>query len=247
MKIVGIIPARYKSSRYEGKPLADINGKPMIWWVYNQVKKVNELEEVYVATDDARIEKVCIELSMNVIMTSEDNKTPNDRIYEASTKINADLYVAVLGDEPLIEPEIISSVIPKVNTNDISDLYVANLMTEIRDPTEVIDFTNLKIVTNQYGRGLYISRSPIPYPKGTLEFKYKKFVGVSIFTKNALKFYHETERGVLEAAEDNDFIRFIENGIDVWFIEVKTNSLSVDTPKDLERVKKKVGIINENH
>lgn len=235
MKIIGVIPARYKSSRFEGKPLADICGKPMIWWVYNQVIKVNTLSEVVVATDDKRIAAVCSELNINFIMTSEKNQTPNDRIYEVSTKIDADYYLSVLGDEPLIEPLIIESILTDIDCNN--KFYVANLMTKINDPAEVVDFTNLKIVTDKSGNGLYISRSPIPYPKGTLDFVYKKFVGVSIFSKNALEFYKKTPRGNLEVAEDNDFLRFIENGIPVKFKEITTNSLSVDTPKDLERVK----------
>lgn len=244
MNIIGIIPARYKSTRFEGKPLANIYGKPMIWWVYSQAKKVTELNDIYVATDDERIEKVCRELSMKVIMTSQENNTPNDRIYEVSQKIDADLYLAILGDEPLIEPEAIASIIP---TNiDKDKVYVANLMTEIKDPIEVIDTTNLKIVTNKEGKGLYISRSPIPYPKGSLDFKYKKFVGVSLFTKSALDLYNILPRGILEKAEDNDFLRFIENGIDVWFIDVITKSLSVDTKKDLEKVKEIIKNIIKN-
>lgn len=244
MNIIGIIPVRYKSTRFEGKPLANIYGKPMIWWVYSQAKKVTELNDIYVATDDERIEKVCRELSMKVIMTSQENNTPNDRIYEVSQKIDADLYLAILGDEPLIEPEAIASIIP---TNiDKDKVYVANLMTEIKDPIEVIDTTNLKIVTNKEGKGLYISRSPIPYPKGSLDFKYKKFVGVSLFTKSALDLYNILPRGILEKAEDNDFLRFIENGIDVWFIDVITKSLSVDTKKDLEKVKEIIKNIIKN-
>ena len=93
MKCIGIIPARYKSSRFEGKPLADICGKPMIWWTYQQVKKVRDLSEVYVATDSEKIEEVCKEHNMNVIMTSTENLTPTDRIYEVSNKLEADYYI----------------------------------------------------------------------------------------------------------------------------------------------------------
>ncbi len=238
MEIVAIIPARYKSSRFEGKPLADISGKPMVWWVYQKATKVKQFSDVYIATDDERIEEICKKYNMKVIMTSENNETPNDRIYEVSESIKADYYVAVLGDEPLIECETMASIVPDSVQND--KIYVANLMTTIIDPTEVVDFTNLKIVTSNSGKALYISRSPIPYPKGTLDFKYKKFVGVSIFNKAALDFYHNTKRGTMERAEDNDFIRFLENDEDVQFIEVKTESLSVDTKKDLERVRTKI-------
>ena len=192
MKVVGIIPARYKSTRYEGKPLALICGKPMIWWTYQQAKKVSGLDEIYVATDSEKIKKVCETYGIKVLMTSEKNLTPTDRIYEVSTKINADYYISINGDEPLIEPSNIAAVIPSLITEEI---YVANIITEIKDPVEVIDFTNLKVVTNDKGDGIYISRSPIPYPKGTMDYKYKKHVGVYAFNKKALDFYHNTGRG----------------------------------------------------
>ena len=233
MKIIGIIPARYNSSRFEGKPLADICGKPMIWYVYNQVKKVKEINEVYVATDDERIENVCKDFGINVIMTKNTHKTPTDRIHEVSDKIVADIYLSINGDEPLIDPETIKAVIPKNNVNDI---FVANIITTIEDPVEVVDFTNLKVVTNEKGEGIYISRSPIPYPKGSMDCKYKKHVGVYAFNKKALNFYVNTKRGNLEKVEDIDLLRYIENRIKVNFIDVDCHTLSVDTPKDLDRV-----------
>ena len=233
MKVVGIIPARYKSTRYEGKPLALICGKPMIWWTYQQAKKVSGLDEIYVATDSEKIKKVCETYGIKVLMISEKNLTPTDRIYEVSTKINADYYISINGDEPLIEPSNIAAVIPSLITEEI---YVANIITEIKDPVEVIDFTNLKVVTNDKGDGIYISRSPIPYPKGTMDYKYKKHVGVYAFNKKALDFYHNTGRGSLEKIEDIDLLRYIENFIKINFIEVECHTLSVDTPKDLQKV-----------
>ena len=103
MRVVGVIPSRYSSSRFPGKPLADICGKPMIWWVYNQLKMVPELDDVVVATDDIRIKNVCDEFGMKTIMTSNNHKTHLDRLYEVSTKVEADFYINVNGDEPLIE------------------------------------------------------------------------------------------------------------------------------------------------
>jgi 3-deoxy-manno-octulosonate cytidylyltransferase (CMP-KDO synthetase) len=111
MKIIGVIPARYKSSRFPGKPLADICGKPMIWWVYQQCLKVEDFESVYVATDDERIFSVCSELGMKVLMTSDKHKTGTDRIGEVARKINADLIVNIQGDEPMLEPETIRAAI----------------------------------------------------------------------------------------------------------------------------------------
>lgn len=236
MKIIGIIPARYMSSRFQGKPLADINGKPMIWWVYKQVEKVKQLSEIYVATDDERIKATCDEFGMNVIMTSSNHKTPTDRIHEVSDKIEADLYLSINGDEPLIDPKVIEKVIPtKAVSKD--ELFVQNIITVIKDPVEVVDSTNLKVVANEKGEGIYISRNPVPYPKGSMDCKYKKHVGVYAFNKLALDFYVNTKRGNIEKIEDIDLLRYIENGQKVQFVEANCNTLSVDNPKDLDRVK----------
>lgn len=235
MKIVGVIPARFNSSRFKGKPLADICGKPMIWWVHQQLKLVNELFEVYVATDDERIKNVCEEYGIKTIMTSESHKTHLDRLHEVSTKIDADFYVNVNGDEPLIESQAISKILPK--DVDPNSIYISNLMTELKNPLEAVDFSKIKIATDVFGYGLYMARSPIPYPKGTYEFNYKKFVGVQCFTKSALEFCNKSKRGPIEEAEDIDEFRFLENGQKIKFIEADVITLSVDTPKDLEKVK----------
>jgi 3-deoxy-manno-octulosonate cytidylyltransferase (CMP-KDO synthetase) len=163
MKIIGIIPARYKSSRFPGKPLADICGKPMIWWGYNQAKKVKDLNEVYVATDDERIEKVCKEYNMKVIMTSSKHQTGTDRVGEVARNLNADLYINIQGDEPLIEPEnIINAIKPFYEE---SDLKVSNLMTKIKNPVDVINNTVPKVITNKKNEGIFLTRSPCPHLK----------------------------------------------------------------------------------
>ena len=235
MKVLGIIPARFASTRFSGKPLAELCGKPMIWWVYNQVKKVKEIDEVYVATDDSRIAEVCGTNSMKYIMTRNDHCTSTERVYEVAQKIEADLYLVINGDEPLIDPEIIKAIIP---TTEISkDFYVSNLMTEIKNPVEVVDFTNIKVVTDDNSNALYFSRSPIPYPKSSASYKYYKHVGVLIYDINALKFFATTSKGYNEKIEDVNELRFVEHGKKIKMVEVEAHSLSVDTPKDLEYVR----------
>lgn len=236
MKFVAIIPARYGSTRFEGKPLADICGRPMLWWVYHQVKKVTEISEVYVATDDLRISKVCEQYEMNYIMTSERHPNHISRVHEVSENIAADLYICVNGDEPLIESEVIRSILPDDN-EAIEKKQVFGLMRDLTDPAETIDFANIKIVTNKLGEALYMSRNPIPYPKGSLFFKYKKYVGVEGFTKEALDFFVEAPQSELEKIEDIDHLRFLDNGIKILFKKVESHSLSVDTSKDLEKVR----------
>lgn len=236
MKIIGVIPARYKSSRFPGKPLADICGKPMIWWVYNQAKKVKDFDEVYVATDDALIEKTCKENNINVIMTSEDHKTGTDRIGEVARKIPADLYVNIQGDEPLIEPETIVQAIKPFYDNP--DLQITNLMTKINDPVDVINFTVPKVITNAENIGVYLTRSTAPYPKGRLDYSYYKQVCVYGFKPEALDFYCKSPRGKIESIEDIEILRFIENGYRVQYIEVNSNTIAVDTQNDLAKVNK---------
>lgn len=238
MKIVAVIPARYQSSRFPGKPLADICGKPMVWWVYNQVKKVEEIDEVYVATDDERIAQVCEQYSIKYVMTATTHRSSTERLYEVSTKIESDLYICINGDEPLIDPNVIKKIIPNGDYN--KDFYVSNLMTEIKSPNECVDFTNIKVVTDCDNNALFMSRSPIPYPKASLDYKYFKHVGVLIYTKSALKFFAETPKGKNEKVEDVNELRFIENGKKLKMVEVCANSLSVDTPKDLDAVIRKI-------
>lgn len=231
MKIIGIIPARYNSSRFQGKPLADLCGRPMIWWVYNQVEKVKEIDEIYVATDDQRIFDECYKLGIKSVMTNENHGTSTERVYEVAQKIPADLYIVINGDEPLIDPKIIRAIIPKNKPGE--DFFVSNLMTEIKNPVEVVDFTNIKVVTDVDSNALFFSRSPIPYPKSSVNYKYYKHVGVLIYDINALKFFAETEKGYNEKIEDINEIRFLEHGKKLKMVKVEACSLSVDTPKDL--------------
>lgn len=234
MNIVAVIPARYNSSRFLGKPLADINGKPMVWWVYNQVKKVEEFSSIYVATDDHRIQAVCESYAIPYILTKSTHETSTERLFEVAQKVSADLYVCINGDEPLIEPEVIRAILPKKSCNQ--EYYVANLMTKIKDPVEVVDNTNIKVVTDFDGYAMYMSRSPIPHPKSSLNYTYYKHLGVLIYNFNALKFFNTTMKNTFERIEDINELRFIEHGIKLKMIEVDASSLSVDTPKDLEKI-----------
>lgn len=245
MKIVGVIPARYKSSRFEGKPLADICGKPMVWWVYTAAKKTDRLSDVYVATEDERVEEVCRELNIPVIMTSDQHQTPNDRIYEVAQKISADIYVVILGDEPLIKPEAIEATLQ--SDEELPSLYVSNLVAPIHNPVEVVDYTNNKVVINRDNEIIYASRTPIPYPKGSLEITYRKILGISAMSKEALEFYHATPRSKTEMAEEIDLLRWVENRKKVVAIDYETSMLSVDTPKDLEEVRKRMREELSNH
>ena len=231
MKILGVIPARYASSRMPGKPIADLLGKPMIWWVYREAKKCPDLSGVVIATDDDRIAAVCERYGMDYVMTSPDHDTPTGRIWEVSTRLDADLYLQIMGDEPLINAEAFALILPRALPQD--PYYVAVLTNRMEHPADVIDFSNQKVVTNAAREILMISRSPIPYPKGTLDFEYEKVTGIQLYSKKALAFYHDTPKSLLEKAEENDMMRFVENGHKVHAILSPYKTFSVDTPKDL--------------
>lgn len=232
-KAIAVIPSRYQSSRFPGKPLVDICEKPMLWWVYNKAKKVASLDDVIVATDDERIADVCKRHDMKYLMTSKSHDTPTSRLYEVSLKIDSDLYVFIGGDEPLISPDAIDEV---VSTAKESNDEVTHAMTTIKTAPEVIDFTNIKVVVSTEGYLLYTTRSPLPFPKGGLDFEYKKFVGIGAFTRKALQFYDSTPKSKLEKIEECDLLRFIDKFVPVKMVEVSCRNISVDTPKDLEAV-----------
>ncbi|SCY96703.1 3-deoxy-manno-octulosonate cytidylyltransferase (CMP-KDO synthetase) [Paenibacillus polysaccharolyticus] len=234
MKIAAVIPARFNSTRFPGKPLALISGRPMIWWVHTQVKKVGRFDDVFVATDDDRIKNYCEENNIKVVMTSDQHPNHIFRIHEISELLNFDYYVCINGDEPMIEPQIIESILEPIKNGE--KIFALNLMTAIKEPTQAIDFAKIKIVTDENGYGIYMSRSPVPYPRGSSLYKFKKYVGVECFTKEALDFYVGSPMSTLEKIEDIDHLRFIENGKKIKFIEVESETLSVDTPKDLDKV-----------
>ncbi len=208
----------------------------MIWWVYDRVKNLKELDELYVATDDERIENVCREYNMNVIMTRNDHPNHISRIQEVSNTIFADYYICICGDEPLINIDSVRKIIPTEKNND-EEVFIG-ARRKLTDPAETIDSGNIKVVIGENDLGMYCSRTPIPYPKGTLLFDYYKTVGIECFNKKALDFFVNTKMGKIEKVEDIDYIRFLENGIKIRFKEITSYSLSVDTEKDLEKVRK---------
>ena len=163
--------------------------------------------------------------------------TPNHihRIWEVTELIEADYYVSINGDEPLISPENIWHALPNSIINDKP--YFQSVYRELVDPVEVIDIANVKIVLDSNGMCMYQSRNPIPSPKGSLLFKYKKAIGIECFNKKALDFFVGTPMGTLETIEDIDHLRFLENGVPIYYKKIESESLSVDTQNDLDKVR----------
>lgn len=235
MKVVGVIPARYGSTRLPGKPLKDICGYPMIWWVYERVRTADKLDEVYVATDDERIKVVCDSYGIPVVMTGDQHRTAAHRLQEVSEHVQADLYLQLNGDEPLIDQAAVSAAVPDHVPQDRE--FGTNIITAITDPVQAMDPTNIKVVFDRDMNALYMSRTPVPYPYKAIGFQYYKHVGIIGFNKKMLDFYKNTRPGRLERIEGIDTLRFIDYGKQLKLIEVKgCRSLSVDTEKDLEMV-----------
>ena len=241
MKILGIIPARYNSSRLPGKPIADICGKPMIWWVYHRAKAVKALDEVIVATDDQRIAEVCKSYNIPCEMTSKKHRNGTERLSEVAQKVYGDVYVTIQGDEPLLEPETIERVLNVLLADE--KVYCATLKTPYKNPVDVVNGTTPKVVTDLNNDILLFTRSAVPYPKSALDYVIYKPIGVYAFRREILIAYGNLEMGPLEKAEEIELLRLLEHGYKIRIGEVKSETIAVDTYKDLERVRK---FIREN-
>ena len=238
MKVVGIIPCRYASTRFPGKPLALINDMPMMWHVYQRALESSVLDEVYIATDDERISKVANEYELNIIMTSTKHKTGTDRVAEAANKILADYYVNIQGDEPLIDPEAIKLVAQVMIDCDNPLVQAANAYTSMQDISDVVDTNTVKVVMDVNQRALAYSRQPIPYPKSNTA-KFSKQLGLYAFKQSGLQVFSENLPANLEKVEGVEMYRLLEHGYSIQMVKTNDGSISVDTPSDLKRVQKK--------
>ena len=235
MRIVGIIPARYRSNRLFGKPLLDINDKTLLLRVYENFVSVSKIDEIYVATEDIKVYEYCQNHNINVIMTSDNHKNRIERVHEISQKIFADFYVILSVDEPLITSTSINRLLPKKITHKV---YVANAFCKILETKDIDDMSNIKIINTLNNESIYFSRSVIPYSKNEITYDYKKFVGLQCLNKSAIDFYISSKQGPLELLEDIDELRYLENGIKITLVEIFENTRSVDNIDDLEYIRK---------
>ena len=229
-----VIPARFASSRFPGKPLVDILGKPMIRHVWERCVATTSAAHVYVATDDSRIRNVCEQFGARVLMTSPDCLTGTDRVAEAALGLDYDFLVNVQGDEPILDPADIVAVVDAYRRYGGA---VVNAMTAIRDERDYWSRHVPKVVATHDARLLYMSRAGIPANKGGVFEKAWKQVCIYCFSPAQLAAYTAVSaKGAIERIEDIEILRFLDLGIEVRMVELDSASIAVDTPEDLERV-----------
>lgn len=242
MKFIGIIPARYTSTRFPGKPLIDIQGKSMIQRVYEQAEKSKKLSAVFVATDDKSIENHVKKFGGNVIMTSNNHKSGTDRCAEASKKTKAafDVVINIQGDEPFIKPRQIDLLCSCFKSKKAG---IATLVKKINTPEELTNQNIPKIIINKNKEAIYFSRTPVPFYRDADSLKdwlkkhtYYKHIGIYGYRKEILSEISRLKPSSMEIAESLEQLRWIENGYKIFTAVTELESTAIDTPEDLKKL-----------
>ena len=237
MKVIAAIPARYAASRFPGKLLADLNGKPVIQHTYENVLNSGLFDRVIVVTENSKIESVVLGFGGDVVRSQKDHQCGSDRIAEAVFDLDIDIVINVQGDEPFIPSEGLASLIEVFKSDTKKDIDLTSLMIPISD-----DLNNpniVKVITDLSNRALYFSRSAIPHQRSKeTHVSVYKHVGVYAFRKSALIDFYEHAATPLELAEQIEAIRYLEMGKTIQMIETQFESVGIDVLEDLERAKK---------
>jgi 3-deoxy-manno-octulosonate cytidylyltransferase (CMP-KDO synthetase) len=239
LNAVAVIPARYESSRFPGKPLAQIAGRSMIERVYEQTKKAKQIARVVVATDDERIVQAVKSFGGEAMMTRKDHHCGTERVAEVAAHISAAIYVNVQGDEPLIDPEAIDMLVSAMEED--AEIHVATPCSLIRQPAEIMDPNVVKATTDFDGNALYFSRAPIPWVRDTgasVAARHWKHIGLYAFRHEALLDFPTLPPGELERVEQLEQLRWLENGYKIRVVESEYDAISVDVPTDVAKVEK---------
>jgi len=234
-KCYAIIPARYQSSRFPGKALADIAGHPMIWHVFNRARRCPELSSVVLATDDDRIRSVAEKWGIPVIMTRADHPSGTDRVLEAATKMNlpADgVVINIQGDEPALEPAMLTELVRPFGRPEVQATTLAGPINarEAANPDQV------KVALAKNGTALYFSRSPIPFHRDAPKDNYYGHIGIYAFRMQVLETFVALDQSRLEVTEKLEQLRLLENNIPIHVVLTEHRSMAVDRPEDIERV-----------
>lgn len=233
-----MIPARYAASRFPGKLMQDLGGKPVIVRTYQAALATGLFDEVYVVTDSELIRDTVLAEGGKAIMSKESHNTGSDRIAEAVVDLEVDIIVNVQGDEPFTDRKSLESVIEVFNEDDNKEIDLASLMTRITDWDEIKNPNTVKVIVNKDNFALYFSRSPIPFPRAKdIVISYFKHKGIYAFRKQALVDFRRLPMLPLEAAEKIEAIRYLEYGKKIKMVETESTGIEIDTPEDLERAK----------
>ena len=241
-QIVAIIPARYDATRLPGKPLADIGGRPMIEHVYRRAASARGVNAVLVATDDDRIATAVRSFGGAAVLTRAAHRTGTDRIAEVAARLSCDVILNVQGDEPLIEPQMIEAVIAPLAADPT--LEMSTVCVAISDRSDYENPNVVKVVKDRAGRALYFSRSPIPYfrpgPESRIPNPVYKHIGLYGYRRTFLLEFAALPQTTLERAESLEQLRALEHGYRIHTVETQHDSIGVDTPEDLERVRRQL-------
>jgi 3-deoxy-manno-octulosonate cytidylyltransferase (CMP-KDO synthetase) len=239
VKVLAVVPARYASSRFPGKPLAPIAGKPMIQHVVERVRRASLVSRVIVATEDARIKGAVEAFGGEAVMTRSDHRTGTDRVAELATHVTAEIYVNVQGDEPLIDPATVDALVEAMTQDD--SVQLATPCTAIAQPGDIMDPHIVKVVRDFESNALYFSRAPVPWVRDTAETvtaRHWKHLGLYSFRRDALLEFPTLPPGELEHLEQLEQLRWLENGFRIRVVETDYDAVSVDVPADVARVEK---------
>lgn len=239
VKVLAVIPARHGSSRFPGKPLVNIAGKPMIQHVVERVQRAQSVSQVVVATDEAAIQDAVQGFGGEAILTRRDHATGTDRVAEAAVHLPADIYVNVQGDEPLIDPGTVDALVAAMLEDET--VQIAGPCVAIAHAKDIMDPNITKVVRDFDGNALYFSRAPIPWVRDrdeSVAARHWKHIGMYAFRRDALLDFPTLPPGELERLEQLEQLRWLENGYRIRIVETEYDAISVDVPADVERVEK---------
>ena len=243
MKIIAMIPARYSASRFPGKLMKDLGGKPVILRTYLAALQTNLFDDVYVVTDSDVIFSTIKNANGKVIMSKKEHECGSDRIAEAVENIDADIVINVQGDEPFIDAVSLSKLIEIFKNDAKKEIDLASLKVQITKKEDIENPNNVKVITDINNLAIYFSRSVIPFHRDTeINVKYYKHKGVYAFRKQALLDFYKTPMTPLEAAEKIEAIRYQEIGKKIKMVETSVEAVGIDTPEDLEKAKQFLGL-----
>lgn len=239
MKIISMIPARYRASRFPGKLMQDLGGKSVILRTYEATVATNLFDDVLVVTDSEIIFNEIINNGGKAVMSKKDHECGTDRIAEAVEFLDIDIVINVQGDEPFTDKESLKMLIDVFKDDDDKNIDLASLMVHITDLEEINNPNTVKVIVDRNNFALYFSRSPIPYPRDhSVNVKYYKHKGVYAFRKEAILDFYNLPMLELEASEKIECIRYLEYGKRIKMVETDVQGVEIDTPEDLERAKK---------